>query len=279
MVQIQLGAQKDEEQAVVQELLADPEQLRRRGSLQRSPHQTVAPTGHRVCATVASYRIAFWFSMFGQSGGFPTRLHGETFPVADWARTCAGVAKHLHPSKATPTRFGRTCRQCALSQSGRSRRVDGENQCISAECTFQWWLGHKSGPRPPLRDRRRKWLCPASPSQLEWISRQCLRQHTLAPGPDWKVNKCRQFRQKNHQGSCILITFQNPNRFSKGNDDIGLDHARAFFTAVSWWQGLQLTSQLLQECLPAMLGCSFRTANYQKSQSEIRKKTAAMLWS
>ena len=52
VVQIQLGAQKDE-QAVVQELLADPEQLRRRGSLQRSPHQTVAPTGHRVFATVA----------------------------------------------------------------------------------------------------------------------------------------------------------------------------------------------------------------------------------
>ena len=60
VVQIQLGAQKDEEQAVVQELL-DPEQaeLRRRGSLHRSPHQTVAPTGHRVFATVASYRIAF----------------------------------------------------------------------------------------------------------------------------------------------------------------------------------------------------------------------------
>ena len=60
VVQIQLGAQKDEEQAVVQELLADPEQaeLRRRGSLHRSPHQTVAPTGHRVFATVAFYRIA-----------------------------------------------------------------------------------------------------------------------------------------------------------------------------------------------------------------------------
>ena len=60
VMQIQLGAQmKDEEQAVVQELL-DPEQaeLRRRGSLHRSPHQTVAPTGHRVFATVASYRIA-----------------------------------------------------------------------------------------------------------------------------------------------------------------------------------------------------------------------------
>ena len=137
VVQIQLGAQKDEEQAVVQELLADPEQaeLRRCGSLHRSPHQTVAPTGHRVCATVAFYQNSFWISMFGQPGGFPTRLHGETFPVADWARTCAGVAKHLHPSKATPTRFGRTRSQCALSQSGRSRRVDGENQCISAECT------------------------------------------------------------------------------------------------------------------------------------------------
>ena len=40
----------------------------------------------------------------------------------------------------------------------------------------------------------------------------------------------------------------------------------------------QLTSQLLQECLPAMLGCSFSTANYQKSQSEIQKKTF-QLWS
>ena len=85
------------------------------------------------------------------------------------------------------------------------------------------------------------------------------------------------FAKQNHEGSCLdpLITFQKSNRFSKGNEDIGLDHPRAFFTAVSWWQG-QLTSQLLQECLPAMLGCSFRTANYQKSQSEIRKKTAAM---
>ena len=73
----------------------------------------------------------------------------------------------------------------------------------------------------------------------------------------------------------LLIMFQKSNRFSKGNEDMGLDHPRAFFTAVSWWQG-QLTSQLLQECLPAMLGCSFSTANYQKSQSEIRKKTAAM---
>ena len=75
----------------------------------------------------------------------------------------------------------------------------------------------------------------------------------------------------------LLIMLQKSNRFSKGNEDIGLDYPRAFFTVVSWWQG-QLTFQLLQECLPAMLGCSFSTANYQKSQSEIQKK-AFQLWS
>ena len=76
----------------------------------------------------------------------------------------------------------------------------------------------------------------------------------------------------------LLIMLQKSNRFSKGNEDIGLDYPRAFFTVVSWWQG-QLTFQLLQECLPAMLGCSFSTANYQKSQSEIQKKKAFQLWS
>ena len=148
---------------------------------------------------------------------------------------------------------------------------------------------HFSGMHFPVMTMSQKWpsatvappslkVTVSSFSQPAGVDLQTVSAPAHAGTWTWlKSQQMSSISPKNHQGSCLdlLIMFQKSNRFSKGNEDIGLDHPRAFFTAVSWWQGLQLTSQLLQECLPAMLGCSFSTANYQKPKSEIQKRNCS----